>query len=74
MADPVVITEKGFVDIARIEQGGSFGALALIDGKPRMSTTKCLTRCHLLVLNADEWKDCEAQIFHRQVKERVEFV
>ena len=51
-ADPVMLTEKGFIDIARIEPGGSFGALALIDGKPRMSTTKCLTRCHLLVLDA----------------------
>ena len=31
-ADPISLTDPGFIDIARIEAGGSFGALALLDG------------------------------------------
>ena len=49
--DPTELVEEGYVDIARIEAGGSFGELALSDGKPRMSTVKTLTNVHLLVLN-----------------------
>ena len=51
VANPIDLTDKGFIDVGRIEPGGSFGALALIDGKNRMCTTKCLTRCHFLTLN-----------------------
>ena len=43
--------DEGYIDVARIEEGGSIGELALIDGKPRMCTVKSLTRCHLLTLN-----------------------
>ena len=38
MAD---LYEEGMVDIARLEGGGSFGELALVDGKPRFATIKC---------------------------------
>lgn len=54
-ADPHEIIEDGFVDIARVSVGTSFGELALIDGKPRMATIKCLTRCHFLVLNRNDY-------------------
>lgn len=50
------LLEKGFVDIARIHAGGSFGEMALIDGKPRFCTTKCLTRCHIIVIKKDEFE------------------
>ena len=56
IANPIDLTDRGFIDVGRIEPGGSFGALALIDGKPRMCTTKALTRCHFLCLNKMEWK------------------
>lgn len=68
-ADPIALTTKGMVDIARILAGGSFGALALVDGKPRMTTTKCLTRCHLLVLNKNDWKKTETDIHKRKATE-----
>jgi hypothetical protein len=54
-ADPHEIIEDGFVDMARVTVGASFGELALIDGKPRMATIKCLTRCHFLVLNRQDY-------------------
>ena len=62
LANPIELTDKGFIDVGRIEPGGSFGALALIDGKPRMCTTKCITRCHFLTLNKAEWKKAEKDI------------
>jgi CRP-like cAMP-binding protein len=49
------IMDPGFVDVARIEEGGAIGELALVDGKPRMCTTKALTRLHLIVINKHEF-------------------
>ena len=54
-SDPTEIIEEGFVDIARVTAGCSFGELALIDRKPRMSSVKCLTRCHFLVLHKNDY-------------------
>ena len=72
--DPVSLTDRGFIDIARIEAGGSFGSLALVDGFQRRATTKCLTRCHLLVLNQDDWKQSEKEIQKRKTEEAVSFM
>ena len=60
--NPVILTDDNFIDIARVEPGGSFGALALIQGKKRMGTTKALNRVHLIVLNRQNWKNCEKEI------------
>lgn len=54
-ADPVKICDPGFIDIARLSGGGSFGALALLDGKPRMTTIKALNRCHLMILSRKDY-------------------
>jgi len=54
-ADPAELLDDGFVDIARLEPGACFGELALIDGKPRMATIKCITRCHFLILNRSDY-------------------
>ena len=59
------------IDIGRVIGGGSFGGLALIDGKPRITTTKCLVRTHLLVLSKHDWKKCEQDIKKRKTYERV---
>lgn len=55
-ACPIEHTVKGMADVARLEAGSSFGELSLIDGKNRMATIKCLTRCHFLVLTRQDWK------------------
>ena len=68
-ADPIALTSKGMVDIGRVVAGGSFGALALTDGKPRLSTTKCITRCHLLVLNNHHWKTSNINFRKRKLIE-----
>lgn len=40
--NPLDLLEEGNIDIARLEEGGSCGELALREGKPRMATIKCL--------------------------------
>jgi len=59
------------IDIARVVNGGSFGALALTDGKPRITTAKCLIRTHLLVLSKYDWKKCNFDIQKRKTYDRV---
>jgi len=46
--EPSVLVDGGFIDIARLGGGASFGELALIDGKPRMCTVKAISRVHML--------------------------
>lgn len=65
-ADPIKLTQPHMIDIARIDAGGSFGALALTDGKPRITTTKCLIRTHLIVLSRADWKKTEQDIKKRK--------
>ena len=48
--DPASLIDDNFVDIARLQSGASFGELALIDGKPRIATIKCLSRCHFITM------------------------
>ena len=73
-ADPEALMDPQSVDIGRVGAGGSFGALALIDGKPRMATFKCLLRTHFLVLSKQDWKKCEIDIKKRKTYDRVQFV
>lgn len=73
-ADPVKLMDPQMVDLARIIAGGSFGALALSDGKPRITTTKCLVRTHFLVLSRTDWKKTEQDIKKRKTYDRVQFV
>ena len=39
-----------------------------------MGTTKALTRCHLLVLNKNEWKESEKDIQERKIADKVAFI
>ena len=73
-ADPLELLEEGFVDIARLESGGSFGELAIIDGKPRMSTIKCLTRCHFIVLSKAAYNKTLYEIEKKRQAEKSNFI
>ena len=53
--EPSELLDDGHVEMARLEPGACFGELALIDGKPRMATIKCVTRCHFLILNRQDY-------------------
>jgi len=62
------------VDVARIVEGGSFGDNALTDGKPRLCMTRCITRCHLLVMHVDDWKMSQKAMVKRKITEKVQFI
>ena len=49
------LLDDGHLEIARLSPGACFGELALIDGKPRMATIKCITRCHFLILDRSHY-------------------
>jgi CRP-like cAMP-binding protein len=72
--DPVSLIDPGFIDVARVTGGGSFGALALLDGKPRMATIKCLTRCHFMVLTRSDYEKTLSAIDSKRRGLKVSFV
>lgn len=69
-ANPYELLDDGNIDLVRLGPGACFGELALIDGKPRMATIKCLTRCHFLILNRDDYNKSlrEQDKKQRQIK------
>lgn len=48
--------EPQMVDIARLEGAGSFGELALVDGKPRLATIKCTERTHFMTISIEDYE------------------
>lgn len=62
VAEACEIIDHGFCDAARLSSGAQFGALSLIDGKPRMCTIKCITRCHFIVLTRTSYQKALAEI------------
>jgi CRP-like cAMP-binding protein len=62
------------VDIARLAGGGSFGALALLDGKPRMTSIKTLSRCHLMTLSKTEYNKTLQTIEQKTRMVKVNFI
>jgi len=62
------------VDIARLEGAGSFGELALIDGKPRFATAKCTERTHFLVISIDDFKRAQEKIKVNARDKKVDFL
>lgn len=66
--------DKGFVDIARIYEGGSFGENALRDGKPRFISVKCLERCHLLFISKAGFEKARDETDRKARNELVNFI
>lgn len=72
--DPTTLLDPGFIDMARITGGMSFGALCLLDGKPRMATNRCLTKCHLMTLSKADYDKTLNTIQHKRRMNLVNFV
>lgn len=45
----------GYITIAKLTNGSSFGELALIESKPRMATIRCLKDCDFIILSKDDY-------------------
>jgi CRP-like cAMP-binding protein len=72
--DPIAMTEKGFIDIARIFEGGSFGENSLVDGKPRFCTTKCMQRTHIIYISKTNFEKAVEQTKRKHNSELVNFI
>ena len=44
-----------FIEITKLEEGKSFGELALINDRPRAATIMGLTDCHLATLDKQDY-------------------
>lgn len=66
--------EVGMLDIARLEGGGSFGELALLDGKPRAATIKCTQRTHFMTISIDDYDKALKQIKRNELEEKMTFM
>lgn len=71
---PMDIIDPGFIDIARLEAGGSFGELALLDGKPRMATIKCLQRCHFFIISKNLYEKSLDEIERKRLNAQINYV
>ena len=72
--EPSETVDKGFIDVARVEEGGTIGELALVDGKPRMCTTKCLTRVHLIKIIRSDYNKAIIEIERKRIIAMVNFI
>ena len=61
-------------DVAHLGPGSSFGEMALILSKPRMSSVTCLTQCHLIVLNKVDYQKSLVEIDRKHISEKVNFI
>lgn len=60
--------------MAKLEEGDSFGELALLYSKPRMATIKCIERSHFVVLTKDDYNGAIAEIERRKTNEKINFI
>ena len=65
--NPHDIIDKEFVDVARINEGGSVGELSLTDGKPRFCTVKAITRTHLLSLSKQDFEKAKYETKRKRI-------
>lgn len=72
--NPIDLLEKGNVDIARLEAGGSCGELCLIDGKPRMATVICLKRTHFFILSKKLYNQALQELNLQRIKDKSDFL
>lgn len=68
------LIDKAFIDIARVNEGGSVGELSLVDGKPRFCTVKALTRCHLVCLSRHDYEKAKDQTKKKRISNLVSFM
>ena len=53
---------KKYIELATLDNGKSFGDLALIGSKPRMASIRCLEDTHFAVLSKQDYNSCLGQI------------
>ena len=62
------------VEVAQLSKGQSFGELALISNKPRAATVRCLSECHFLVLQKQDYQRVLGRLEEATMNVFVEFL
>lgn len=64
----------GYLTVAKLVDGSSFGELALLEQKPRMATIRCLKNTHFMVLTKEAYNRVIAKIERKAFNEKVNFL
>ena len=64
----------GYLTVAKLVDGSSFGELALLEQKPRMATIRCLQPTHFMVLTKEAYHRVIAKIERKAFNEKVNFL
>lgn len=75
--DPIDVGDlydRNMVDIAWLEGGASFGELALVDGKPRAATIKCVQKTHFLTISIDDYDKAQKQIKRNELDKKMDIM
>lgn len=68
------INEMSYMQISELSNGDSFGELALIKDQPRIATIRCISNCHLAVLNKDDYMKIIGKVEARKLDALIEFL
>lgn len=60
--------------VAKLNDGASFGELALIDNKPRTATIRCLKNCHFIILSRHDYERILGTIVRKLHLDRIAFL
>ena len=57
-----------------LQEGETFGELAIIDNEPRAATITCLTDCYFAVTNASDYNQFVVRIYNKRIAAFCEFI
>ena len=66
--------DDGFIQVAKLVDGSSFGELALLEQKPRAATIRCLTNSHFMVLSKNDYNRVIGKIERRTYNDKINFL
>ena len=70
----IVPDPRRFVTVAILEDGQSFGELALLKESPRNATITCITECHMAVLTKLDYLRVLGKIHEKKISSFVDFL
>lgn len=68
-----VMKEADSIELTRLDDGDSFGELALIEDKPRAATIKCLTNCTFATMSRTDYEKTLKAIENRNTNKVIDF-